>query len=685
MLARNETAKRLERRERNFIPTFGANYQERICQSPSESITMRSMKRLLIVALTALLSLSARVRAEGPDDKYIEIYKMIQDGDQLAATGQGDLARQRYSEAEVQLKKLQASYPNWNQKLVEFRLRTLASKLALATPATPGTNAPPTEVAPAPTTTPTQPPPHPRPTTPAPTTRLAAPVTPTVPTKPQAEVDDRDNQIRSLQEQLTRIQNDKSVLEAKLREALAAQPAAIDPRELARAEERIRALEKEKEVLRVSVQVAESKAAKVNEAGLADLKKSLADTKQKLAEQNDVIVALRQEKTVLQQQLQSGKQSEETVRLLRTENDKLKQDLAQKPATQEPAKAAPETGNELASTKAALQSSRDTIAALQVRLRTLQEERDRLEKTRRDLETRLASAPAASSSKSADSSELRKVQKERDELQKKLADADRQLAEAKSKAKQPARAQPSEDVSAMRARLETLEAKKVPFTPEELALFKAPQEPAALTAASTEKSTGKELPPKAAPLLAEAQRAIAARRFDEAEKKLNEVLTIDDKNVETLQRLGSTQLEQNRPKDAEATLRRALDQKPNDARTLLLIGITEFEQNKFDDALNFLSRSAQVDPLNPETQNYLGITLSHKGQRAAAETALRKAIQISPSYSGAHYNLAVIYATQTPPFMELARWHYQKALAYGHPQNTDFEKMLDKKQTASQK
>src|ERR1039457_1567851 len=81
------------------------------------------MKRLLIVAFAALLTLSPWVRAEGPDDKYIEIYQIIQEGDQLAARGQADLARQRYSEAQTELKKLQASYPNWNEKLVEFRLR----------------------------------------------------------------------------------------------------------------------------------------------------------------------------------------------------------------------------------------------------------------------------------------------------------------------------------------------------------------------------------------------------------------------------------------------------------------------------------------------------------------------------------------------------------------------------------
>jgi Tfp pilus assembly protein PilF len=99
--------------------------------------------------------------------------------------------------------------------------------------------------------------------------------------------------------------------------------------------------------------------------------------------------------------------------------------------------------------------------------------------------------------------------------------------------------------------------------------------------------------------------------------------------------------------------------------------------------LTALSRAAQLDPQNAETQNYLGITLSHKGLRGPAETALRKAIQLDPGYGSAHNNLAVVYITQKPPLTELARWHYQKALAAGHPKNAELEKLFEGTKTAS--
>ena len=61
----------------------------------------------------------------------------------------------------------------------------------------------------------------------------------------------------------------------------------------------------------------------------------------------------------------------------------------------------------------------------------------------------------------------------------------------------------------------------------------------------------------------------------------------------------------------------------------------------------------------------------------AAETALRKAVQIKPGYSEAHHNLAVVYATQNPPFIALAKFHYEKALAAGYKKNADLEKILN--------
>ena len=100
------------------------------------------------------------------------------------------------------------------------------------------------------------------------------------------------------------------------------------------------------------------------------------------------------------------------------------------------------------------------------------------------------------------------------------------------------------------------------------------------------------------------------------------------------------------------------------------------QQEKFDEAVDALSRAAKLDPQDPQIQNFLGLALNEKGMRGPAETALRKAIQLMPTYREAHYSLALIYSRQKPPLKELAQWHYRKATLLGYPADPEFEKQL---------
>jgi hypothetical protein len=58
-------------------------------------------------------------------------------------------------------------------------------------------------------------------------------------------------------------------------------------------------------------------------------------------------------------------------------------------------------------------------------------------------------------------------------------------------------------------------------------------------------------------------------------------------------------------------------------------------------------------------------------------------VVLDNNHGGAHNNLAVFYASENPPNVPLARFHYQKALAAGHPKNPDVEKLFEKKEAAT--
>lgn len=606
------------------------------------------MKRFCVLIILLLLALGRMVKAEGPDGQYVKIYNLIAEADQSNSTGQSDAAREKYSQAQAELKMLQSSFPTWNEKVIQFRLEYLDEKLRRVGPVKA-----PAAVAEKPASTATRP----------------SPV-------------EKDHQIQTLTQEVHQLKQDKTLLESKLKEALSAQPAAVDPRELARAEERIKLLEKEKELLKVSLVQEQNKPGKQSDAAFVEeLKKVLADANRKLEAQSELVVQLSREKEILQTRLQSAQMEAEVAKALRVEHDELKKRYAEaaKPAGEVAAKNTPPQ-KESAATQTTSRNYEAEILRLQSELKTLQLEKAILESAKKELETKLASSTSSAAKPSTGENErLKQVEKERDDLLKKLNETSRQLYDNKARTESVRKDQFDNELAILRARLEVFEARTIPFTPEEKALFEKPLSTVAKADAKTGKKPLRELPRAAAPLVAEAERAFLAKRYDEAEKKYVEALRLDEKNTLTLANLAACQLEQNRLEEAETNLKRALQSETDDAHALSLLGILRFRQEKFDEALDLLSRSAQLEPQDAQTQNYLGITLSQKGQRGSAEAALRKAIQLAPGYAGAHHNLAVIYATQQPPFLELARWHYQKALASGHQQNPELEKLIEGK------
>ncbi len=589
------------------------------------------MKRFILTGLLVAASAGPLARAaEGPDDQYIRVYNLLQQADELSKTGQKREAYEAYQSAQAGLKAISTNYPSFNQKVLQFRLNYVADKMAQFGP----------QAAPAKATS-------------AP---AAAPTVNTMVEKatPAAAPAVDEAKLKALAEDVQRLNAEKGVLEAKLREALSAQPATVDPRELAKSEEKIRGLQKENELLKLSLEQEKSKAASKKDVAEAEAaKKSLAEVNRTLEEQKKTIAALKEEKELLQSRL--------------------------KKAEAKPATVAASTDSSAKS-----EALKNQVAELQAQLKAAQKANS-------------AEAAAEKKAAKAENKQLKRLQDERDDLAKKLANTEAALK--KSKEKRAAKGGAGNDevllaqIHSLQARMEVLEAKKVPYTAEELALFKAP-EPTLIAAASSENKTPapvakpdtttkakatRDEPAGSAEFIVNARKAYKEGRYDDAEKAYNEVLKLDENNISTLGNLAVTQMQQRHLDDADKTLKRALELDADDTFNLNLMGQLRFRQNKFDEALDLLSKAARLDPKNPETQNYLGITLSQKGQREAAETALRKAIQMAPDYPSAHMNLAIIYATQNPPYLELARYHYQKAKSLGHEPNPELDKILGKK------
>jgi Tfp pilus assembly protein PilF len=658
--------------------------------------------KLFLAVFTVLTGAALLVSAQSLDETYVQIYSLIQQGDQLLNAGQPEAAALKFSQAEERLKEFKTANPSWNPKIISFRLRYVAERLQQAREGRPSETA---------TARPATPP-RPRPVEPP------APA-PAPATTPMPAADDARALTAPLERQIRQLEAEKATLEAKLREALSAQPAAVDPRELARAQEQIRILQKENEILKVSLSQEKERAAKaVDPAMVEQIRAALADSNRKLAEQADAILALRTENSALKTQIEQYPQ----LARLRTENSALAQEnqsLKKEVGTlkQELESLRPQLTAAAADLARQMSEARTQLAAQQKRIEELTRERD-------DLDRRLRSAPVAATPApnvaasatprtpatpaptvelekrvavleqelsesrrlmAAAAEQLQELQREKAALVSQVAEYALQTAMAKpapgAKAA-PARSEPASDLELLRARIASLEAKPVPYTAEELALFQVARAPSPPETKGG-KLSSRVLPTGAATLVSQAERAFQERRLEEAEKLYQQAVKLDTRNAYTLANLAAIQLEQGRYAEAETNLRAALDSAPDDAFSLSLLGISKFRQNQFDEALNYLSRAAQLDPGNAETQNYLGVAFSQKGLRVPAETALRRAVQLAPGYASAHHNLAVVYATAQPPALELARYHYGKARAAGHPQNAELEKLLNARAAAA--
>src|SRR5258705_1112371 len=85
------------------------------------------MKRLLVLVITAWLVVST-ARGEGPDNQYLNIYSLIQEADALDRS-QPTQALAKYLQAQTTLQRFQRAYPDWNAKVINFRLNYLALKV----------------------------------------------------------------------------------------------------------------------------------------------------------------------------------------------------------------------------------------------------------------------------------------------------------------------------------------------------------------------------------------------------------------------------------------------------------------------------------------------------------------------------------------------------------------------------
>lgn len=666
------------------------------------------MKRFSsITTLVLSLGLLFTAQAAGPDDSFIQAYTLIAQADNLSRLGQKNSAIQKYRQAHNDLAALQSGYPNWNAGVVSFRIKYVDQKLKALGDAAPETAAPSAK---------------PAVLDPAAARREIAILKRKVESLQNAIIlkdaklkealsavpsPEETQQLATLEANLSGLRQENANLKSAIDKATtrlkgantglskAQADAGKAQADLAKAQAET---DKTNEALAQAVEEAKTAKAKANDRQAKRLENKLADKQENLAKTEKELASLATAHKALESELKSFKKGSRE-KDLQAQVGSLQKELS---------------GNE-----EDLEKASGNVAALKSDKISLEEELKSFNKGNREkdleaevgsLEKQLANSNSklketASNLASAENSndslgdQLKALQKGSrvkefsnyiSSLEKRLAKAERKNTNPASKRKgltgifnwqksdRAEKAQVAElqnRIDTLRSRLEILEAEKIPYTDEEKKLFAEPN--TGDQPVNTLQAKVATLPEGGADDFKAGQAALIEAKFGEAEQKFLHVLKLDEENPLTLGNLALAQMEQGNYEGAEASLTRALKNDDEDAFSLSLIGTLRYRQKKYDEARDYLAKAVKLNPEDSRAQHFLGSALNNLGQRKAAETALRKAVQIKPGYSEAHHNLAVVYATQNPPFIALAKFHYDKAVAGGHKKNADLEKILN--------
>jgi Flp pilus assembly protein TadD len=127
---------------------------------------------------------------------------------------------------------------------------------------------------------------------------------------------------------------------------------------------------------------------------------------------------------------------------------------------------------------------------------------------------------------------------------------------------------------------------------------------------------------------------------------------------------------------AGSVLMQALKGSPDDVELNLMLGILRCQEGNYQAAIKLLGQLSEREPANSRVRVALGAAYLAAGQHSRARMELDMAVGLDPDSSEAHYDLAQVLLTSTPPDPEGAESHYKNALSLGAKRDPDFEKRL---------
>ena len=546
--------------------------------------------------------------------------------------------------------------------------------------------------------------------------------------KLREKVDQLQAELQQSRSKITRVEQEKETLNSKLQESNSKLEKAQQSLELTKtSEKKVREQLASAQASLEKIQSngnADAKAQAALKTEITELKKALAMAEEgrnaaekerdqqnaKLANATTEIAKVTKERDEVRGQLAGLKDAENRVQVLVAENTELKQKLENAEKTvREISDDKPKKEQELAELKKQLEELRTQLAASEKQNKDFELTVTNLRAQLEDASAQLERAKLTG----ADAEETAKLTRE-NQILRNIVVRERQEEARREQAKKLMLAEFDKlkiKSDSLNEQIALLAQPVTKLTEEELALLRQPvvsisddssgtvqasftyakpgtagklpaqenqklQPPPAPPDTNAQASFKSDVPTDLSEMALQAKENFDRGKYHAAERQYQEILTKSPNNLYSLSNLGVVYFRTGKLKAAELTLKKAVAIAPKDEFAHTTLGIVYYRQSKFDDAVNELTKSLAINPKSAAAHNYLGITASQKGWQEAAEKEMLEAIAVKPDYADAHFNLAVIYATASPPSKELAKRHYVKATELGAESDPSLEKLL---------
>lgn len=180
-----------------------------------------------------------------------------------------------------------------------------------------------------------------------------------------------------------------------------------------------------------------------------------------------------------------------------------------------------------------------------------------------------------------------------------------------------------------------------------------------------------------------ASKAFTKGRYTAAEQLYRTLYDEQPDHVAGLVNLGTILLYRNKCEESLEFFARATRLAPDLAISYYLAGVSYYRLDRLDDAARMFGRTIQLDPGNAEAFFYLANIEGVSGQFDLALKHFAAALKLKPGLGDAHYNMARLYA-ELKQIPNAAR-AYDRAIQNGAEPDPEFEKYLRNHPDSQQK